>query len=87
MVEEMRLIGERLRGLREACDTSAEDIAQDLGVSVETYLGWEENGEDVPISAIYHIASALASSLPKSSPARPQSSTHTRLSAAEKAAK
>lgn len=56
MVEEMRQIGERIRGLREACDVSVEDLAADLGVDVATYRCWEESGEDVPISAIYHIA-------------------------------
>ena len=56
MVEEMRQIGERIKGLREACDVSAEEMAQDLGVDLDKYLRWEENGEDVPISAIYHMA-------------------------------
>ena len=53
---EMKEIGERIKGLREACDVTVEDMAADLGVSVETYLSWEETGSDVPISAIYHMA-------------------------------
>lgn len=56
MVEEIRQIGERIRGLREACDATVEEVASDLGVDVETYRRWEEYGEDVPISAIYHLA-------------------------------
>ena len=56
MSNEMKEIGERLRGLREACDVSAEDMAAELGVPLDKYLLWEENGEDVPISAIYHMA-------------------------------
>ena len=56
MVEELKEIGLRLKGLREACDVTAEDMASELGVSLEKYLGWEETGEDVPISAIYHMA-------------------------------
>lgn len=49
-------IGERIKGLREACDVSVEEMATELEVSPETYLKWEETGKDVPISAIYHIA-------------------------------
>lgn len=56
MVDEMKEIGERLRGLREACEVSVEEMAADLEVSPDTYRKWEETGEDVPISAIYHIA-------------------------------
>ena len=52
----MREIGERIQGLREACDVSIEDMAAELGVPVEKYLKWEQTGSDVPISAIYHMA-------------------------------
>ena len=54
--QELREIGERIEGLREACDVTREEMAADLGVSIETYVSWEETGSDVPISAIYHIA-------------------------------
>lgn len=56
MVTEFAEIGQRMRGLREACDVSAEEMACDLGVDVETYESWEETGMDVPISAIYEMA-------------------------------
>ena len=49
-------IGRRIEGLRDACDVTAEEMAADLGVDLDTYLGWERSGADVPISAIYHIA-------------------------------
>ena len=54
--QELHEIGERIKGLREACDVSVEDMAAELDVPVETYLKWEETGADVPISAIYHMA-------------------------------
>ena len=57
MTTAFKELGERLEGLREACDVSLEEMAADLGVDVETYAEWERMGEDVPISAIYHIAS------------------------------
>ena len=54
--EELREIGQRIEGLREACDVTQEEMAADLGVSLETYQNWETTGADVPISAIYHMA-------------------------------
>lgn len=52
----MEEIGMRIKGLREACDVTPEEMANELEVSLETYLKWEETGADVPISAIYHMA-------------------------------
>ena len=57
MTTEFKEIGLRIKGLREACDITREQLAKELGVSVETYTSYEETGADVPISAIYHIAS------------------------------
>ena len=56
MVNELAEIGERIKGLREACDVTVEEMAASLNVDVTTYEAWEETGEDVPISAIYHMA-------------------------------
>lgn len=56
MGNEMAEIGMRIQGLREACDVSVEEMARELDVSEETYRQWEATGEDVPISAIYHMA-------------------------------
>ena len=52
MVEELAEIGLRLKGLRESCDVTREEMAAELEVPLETYERWEETGEDVPISAI-----------------------------------
>lgn len=56
MGNEMAEIGMRIQGLREACDVRVEEMARELDVSEETYRQWEATGEDVPISAIYHMA-------------------------------
>lgn len=56
MDDSMRELGLRLAGLRDACDVSVEEMACELGVSPGTYQEWEETGEDVPISALYHMA-------------------------------
>jgi len=56
MTTDFKQIGLRIRGLREACDIPREELAKELGVSVETYTAYEDTGADVPISAIFHIA-------------------------------
>lgn len=57
MTTDFHEIGQRIKGLREACDMTREELATELGVPLETYVSYEETGADVPISAIYHIAS------------------------------
>ena len=49
-------IGSRIKGLREACDYTASQLAQELGIPVEVYNSYEINGKDVPISTIFEIA-------------------------------
>ena len=57
MTSDFHEIGLRIKGLREACDFTREELAGELNVPVATYVAWEETGADVPISAIYHLAS------------------------------
>jgi len=57
MTTEFKQIGLRIKGLREACDISREEMAADLGIDADTYTAYEETGADVPISAIFHMAS------------------------------
>ena len=56
MTNDFTQIGLRIKGLREACDITREELAEELGVPTETYIAWETTGADIPISAIYHIA-------------------------------
>ena len=55
-VQELVEIGQRMKGLREACDVTAEEMAVDLEVDLDRYLRWEATGAGVPISAVYHMA-------------------------------
>lgn len=55
-MEELKELGERIKGLREACDVTLEDMAEDLGVSPEVLKDWEDNGADIPISVVYHMS-------------------------------
>jgi mannose-6-phosphate isomerase-like protein (cupin superfamily) len=53
---ELQQLGLRIKGLREACDVSAEELAGELNIPLDRYLSFEDTGADVPISVIYHIA-------------------------------
>jgi len=48
-------LGQRIKGIREACDVTRHEMAEDLGISVEQYSEYEETGTDVPISVIFHM--------------------------------
>ena len=50
------MIKERLRELREISGYTAEQTAAELNISVKTYAEYERTGENIPISALYHIA-------------------------------
>jgi len=54
--QDVRELGMRIRGLREACGVSDVDLAAELGIDIDRYRSFEETGADVPISVIYSIA-------------------------------
>ncbi|MDE8703908.1 helix-turn-helix transcriptional regulator, partial [Adlercreutzia equolifaciens] len=56
MEENLQELGMRIQGLREACDVSRHTMAEELGVDIDTYRSWEETGVDIPISAVFHMA-------------------------------
>ena len=56
MNKEINEIAERLKGLREACGYTVEELCSELSFDVETYKKYEETGEDVPISTVYAVA-------------------------------
>ena len=55
-MDEIREIAHRIKELREICDYTQEEMASELNVSIDTYKSYEENGQDIPISVIYHIS-------------------------------
>lgn len=57
MTDELKEIGLRIKGLREACDITREVMALELGVPAYVYAEYEDTGANIPISALYHIAS------------------------------
>lgn len=56
MDNELREIASRIRELREACEYTQEKLAKELGIPVEQYKEYEQDGKNVPISVIYEIA-------------------------------
>ncbi|MDR3207077.1 MAG: cupin domain-containing protein [Oscillospiraceae bacterium] len=56
MKEELRQLAARIQELRDICGFTADELAQELGVTRAVYDGYEQNGEDVPISALYHLS-------------------------------
>lgn len=59
MTEQLNEIGARLSALRDFCDTSAEAMAEQLGLSVADYLAYEQGQKDFSFSFLYKAASIL----------------------------
>lgn len=56
MSEEMKQIAARIRELREIFGLTEEEMAKEIGVGLNEYLEYEEKGENIPISALYHMS-------------------------------
>ena len=56
MDEQLKQIGERLRGLRDVLDIPADEVAETIGVSVEKYEKIEQGEADITISNLMKIA-------------------------------
>lgn len=56
MDEQLRQIGERLRGLRDVLDVPVEEMAETIGIDVEKYKRIEEGEVDITISNLMKIA-------------------------------
>ena len=59
MREQLILIPERIRELREVLEVSREEMAGKINVPYEIYEKYESGELDIPISAMYEIASVL----------------------------
>ncbi len=49
-------VAARLREIRDICGFTVQEIADSLHMPLETYVAYEENGVDIPISVLYHVA-------------------------------
>ncbi len=53
---ELSDVARRIAELRDVCGFSQEEMAESLGIDIETYKSYETDGRDIPISVIYAIA-------------------------------
>lgn len=58
-MDDLKIIRERIKDLREFSDYSKKELAEKLGISEDEYSDYEEGGKDIPIGLLYNIASAL----------------------------
>jgi transcriptional regulator with XRE-family HTH domain len=56
MSEQIRLIAERLKGLREIENISPETLAKELNIPIATYLDYESGNADIPVSFLYEVS-------------------------------
>ena len=56
MNEQIKLIAERLRGLRDVLDLTTADVAADCGISLEDYQRAESGESDISVSMLQTIA-------------------------------
>ncbi len=56
MDDQLKLIAQRLRGLREALDLSPEEVAESCQLSVEEYKEMESGGKDFSVSTLQNIS-------------------------------
>jgi len=59
MNDQMQQIAARIKELREILELSQEEVAGDVGVTLEAYQRYEQAANDVPISTLYAIAERL----------------------------
>ncbi|MBP1559342.1 MAG: cupin domain-containing protein [Oscillospiraceae bacterium] len=59
MNNQMEQIAARIKELREILEYTEEEVAQEVGVSLEDYRRYEQAVNDVPISTLYAIADKL----------------------------
>jgi transcriptional regulator with XRE-family HTH domain len=56
MTEQIQLIADRIKELREISGTSTETLAKDLGITSELFLNYESGTVDIPIGFLYKVA-------------------------------
>ena len=56
MEEQIKLIADRIKGLRDIYKISASDMAKELNISLETFQDYESGTKDIPVSILYQLA-------------------------------
>lgn len=56
MTDEIRAIGERIHGLRDACGVSAATLAAECGLTEKELESYEKGLSDIPVGSLHNIA-------------------------------
>ena len=56
MSDDIKMIAERLKGLREVVEVSVREAADTCGISPEEYKAYEEGNTDIPVSILHSMA-------------------------------
>jgi mannose-6-phosphate isomerase-like protein (cupin superfamily) len=56
MENPLMLIAQRIAALREIADMTAQTVAEELGIPLETYRQYERGEADIPVSVLYSLA-------------------------------
>lgn len=59
MNEQIKMISERIKELREIMDYSREEVAEKIGLSPDEYADYEDGNKDIPIGVMYNVADVL----------------------------
>jgi transcriptional regulator with XRE-family HTH domain len=57
MTEQIQLIAERIKELREIAGISAESFANELNIEIELFLNYESGKTDIPVGFLFKVAS------------------------------
>ena len=57
MLDEIKMIADRVRELRDILEIEVSEMAEKIGVSVEQYLQYENAEDDIPVGKLYLMAS------------------------------
>ena len=57
--EQIRQIADRIVYMRETIDMSQQELADKIGMPADEYIAYETGENDLPVSMIYSVASAL----------------------------
>lgn len=56
MVEQIKMLADRVKELREIAGISREDLAHEFGIPIDIYEEYEDGKSDIPVSFLYKIA-------------------------------
>ncbi len=59
MNEQIRMIAERIKELREIMEYSREEVADKIGLTTQEYADYEDAKKDIPIGVMYNVADVL----------------------------